>query len=409
MHLEDRMSALKRKLTKRFVESIKPGRKEIFVWDTDVPGFGLRVWPSGKRVYIFQYRTKHGHTRRPAIGQHGVVTADQARRIARQWAALVQEGGDPSNERRQARQAPSIRELADRYMTEHARVKKQPRSIHSDEALLRLHILPALGPKKAAAIARSDISKLHHAMRDTRGAANRVLALLSKMFNLAEKWDLRPDGSNPCRHVERYPERKLERFLSSEEMRRLGKALTEAERARTEFPSVIAAIRLLAFTGCRLSEILTLKWDHVDFEQSCIRLPESKTGAKVVRLSPPALEILNGIEPEDGSPWVIAGAKAGEHLVNLRKPWHRIRKRAGLEGVRLHDLRHSFASVGAASGLSLPMIGALLGHTQAATTQRYAHLADDPLRQASEAIGRKIAAAMKGESAEVIEAGHLKR
>ena len=231
-------------------------------------------------------------------------------------------------------------------------------------------------------------------MRETPGAANRTLSLISKMLNLAEKWGLRPDHSNPSRHVERYAERNLERFLSAEEMGRLGDALTKAERTQTELPSAIAALRLLAFTGCRLSEILTLRWDQVDLERTCIRLTESKTGAKVVYLSPPAIEVLNGIERSDTNIWVIAGAKPGAHLVNLRKPWHRLRARAGLDDVRLHDLRHSFASVGAARGLSLPMIGALLGHRQSKTTERYAHLADDPLRAANNAIGAHIADAM---------------
>lgn len=231
-------------------------------------------------------------------------------------------------------------------------------------------------------------------MRTTPGAANRTLALLSKMFNLAEKWGLRPDGSNPCRHVERYRERKLERFLSNAELARLGAVLNEAERTRTESPSAIAAVRLLLFTGCRLSEILTLCWQHVDLEQGVLRLPESKTGAKVVYLPPAALEVLQGIDRVEGNSYVVVGAKPGAHLVNLTKPWHRIRAKAGLDDVRIHDLRHSFASMAAAGGLSLPIIGALLGHTQAATTQRYAHLAANPLKQASELTGKRIADAL---------------
>ena len=233
-------------------------------------------------------------------------------------------------------------------------------------------------------------------MRATPGAANRTLALLSKMFNLAEKWGLRPDGSNPCRHIEKYPERRIDRFLSNAELADLGKVLAEDEYGRTELPSSIAAIRLLLFTGCRLSEILTLRWEHVDFENQYLRLPESKTGPKLVYLSPPALDLLSDLKREDDNPFVILGRKPGTHQVNLRKPWGRIRKKAGLEDVRIHDLRHSFASMAVAGGLSLPVIGALLGHSQPATTARYAHLADDPLRQAANIAGGRIAAAMKG-------------
>ena len=188
----------------------------------------------------------------------------------------------------------------------------------------------------------------------------------------------------------------MERFLSNEELARLGDVLAEAERTRTDNPSAIAAIRLLLFTGCRRSEILTLKWEHVDFEGQCLRIPESKTGSKTVYLSPPALEVLAGIDREERGPYVITGAKPGSHLVNLTKPWQRIRKKAELEGVRIHDLRHSFASMAVAGGLSLPVIGALLGHTQPATTHRYAHLAADPLKQAANLTGNRIAAAMAG-------------
>lgn len=389
------------KLTNRTVAATRPRDRDVFVWDDELPGFGLRVKPSGVKSYVIQYRNRHNDSRRITIGRHGVIGPEKARRKAKKMLADVQDGADPATERKDDREAPTVAELAEKYLREHAAPHKKPRSVEEDQRLLRLHVLPALGRKKVAGITRADITGLHHAMRDTPGAANRTLALVSKMLNLAEKWGLRPDGSNPCRHVDRYPERKMERFLSVDELGRLGAVLAEAERTATELRSVIAAVRLLMFTGARLGEILNLEWSHVDFERSCLRLPESKTGAKVIHLNAPALEVLNGIE-RDGSPWVIAGRDPDKPLVNLRKPWHRIRAKAGLEGVRLHDLRHSFASVGAAGGLSLPMIGALLGHTQAATTQRYAHLAADPLKQAADMIGERIRAAINGKSGEVV-------
>ncbi len=390
------------KLTNRTVAATRPRDRDVFVWDDELPGFGLRVKPSGVKSYVIQYRNRHNDSRRITIGRHGVIGPEKARRKAKKMLADVQDGADPATERKDDREAPTVAELAEKYLREHAAPHKKPRSVEEDQRLLRLHVLPALGRKKVAGITRADITGLHHAMRDTPGAANRTLALVSKMLNLAEKWGLHPDGSNPCRHVDRYPERKMERFLSVDELGRLGAVLAEAERTATELRSVIAAVRLLMFTGARLGEILNLEWSHVDFERSCLRLPESKTGAKVIHLNAPALEVLNGIE-RDGSPWVIAGRDPDKPLVNLRKPWHRIRKAAGLDNVRLHDLRHSFASVGAAGGLSLPMIGALLGHTQAATTLRYAHLAADPLKQAADMIGKRIAAAMEaGENGEVV-------
>ena len=396
------------KLTNRTVAAIKPGDRDLFVWDDELPGFGLRVKPSGVKSYILQYRNQHNVSRRYTLGRHGVIGPEKARVKAKSLLAGVQDGADPATERREAREAPTVADLAERYMAEHARPKKRPSSARTDASNLRLHVLPALGRKRVAVVTRADIADLHHAMRETPGAANRTLALVSKMMNLAEKWDWRPNGANPCRHVDRYPERAMERFLSGDEIGRLGAVLSEAERTATELPSVIAAIRLLMFTGARLGEILNLRWGQVDSERTCLRLPESKTGAKVIHLNAPALEVLNGIE-RDGSPWVIAGRDPDKPLVNLRKPWHRIRAKAGLEGVRLHDIRHSFASIGAAGGLSLPIIGALLGHTQAATTKRYAHLAADPLKQAADMIGKRIAAAMRGDSGEIVELNGTKR
>jgi hypothetical protein len=215
---------------------------------------------------------------------------------------------------------------------------------------------------------------------------------LQRVTGWAEKRGLRPDGSNPCRHVEKYREGRRERFLSQAELGRLGDALREAEQSCS--PWVVAAIRLLALTGARRNEILTLQWDHVSEEHGCLMLPDSKTGRKAIRLSPPALALLQSIPRLEGNPYVICGERAGRHLVNLEKPWRRIRATAGLNDVRLHDLRHSFASVAASGGQSLVVIGKLLGHSQPATTARYAHLADDPVRAASDAIGERIAAAM---------------
>ena len=211
------------------------------------------------------------------------------------------------------------------------------------------------------------------------------------MFNLAELWEFRPDVSNPCRHVKRFKEDKRERFLSDAEYRRLGSALREIEQEGSETAAAIAAIRLLMLTGCRLSEIQKLRWEHVDLEAGELRLPDTKTGAKLVHLGEPAIAVLRGIERQDDNPWVIAGRKVGSHLTDMQHPWRRIRARAGLDDVRIHDLRHSFASGGLLVGEGLPMIGKLLGHTQVQTTARYAHLANDPVKSAANRIASRIA------------------
>ncbi len=387
-------------LTKSIVERIQPNPdRDVWRWDGKLPGFGVRVKPSGVRIYLIQYRDSSRRTRRLKLGQHGTVTCDAARKRARIELGRVAEGANPAAERKTASELGTVADLAKRYLEQHALPKKKASSVRADEVNLRRHVLPRLGRLRVDAVQRADVQAMHHAMRKTPGAANRTIALLSKMMRLAEKWGLRADGSNPCRHVERYRENRRERYLSEAELARLGAVLTEAERQRhsgepasTETPEMVAAIRLLIFTGCRRSEILGLRWDHVDVEARCLRFPDSKTGAKTVPLNAPARDVLGRLER--GSEWVIPGRGKIAALVNIEKPWRRIRARAGLSDVRLHDLRHSFASVGAAGGHSLIVLGALLGHTQQATTQRYAHLADDPLRQASEAIGSRIAAAL---------------
>jgi integrase len=389
------------KLTKRLVESIKPGASDLFAWDEELRGFGVRVKPSGVRSYLVQYRNAHGRSRRMTIGEHGRLTAEEARKHARQVLAEVEKGGDPAEARDASRKALTIAELCVRYLSEHADTRKKSRSVAGDRRMIDRFILLALGNRKVADVTRADIGKLHHSLRETPYQANRVLALASKMMNMAEKWGLRPDGSNPCRHAEKFKEAKRERFLSAEELTRLGDVLAEAERTAMESPSVIAAVRLLVLSGCRLSEILTLQWQHVEFAGACLRLPDSKTGAKTVHLNAPALAVLAAIERNEGSSWVIAGAKAGAHLVNLEKPWRRIRAKAGIPDVRLHDLRHSFASVAVGLGEGLPMIGKLLGHTQTQTTARYAHLATDPVKAATERVGAALAGMLSGHRGDI--------
>ena len=262
------------------------------------------------------------------------------------------------------------------------------RSVEYEHAINR-YIVPALGPIKLTALARDDVAALHHEMRDKPYQANRTLGVISKMMNQAEAWGLRPDRSNPCYHIRKYRETKRERFLSPDELARLGKALDKEESLA---PAAVTAFRLLLYTGARLSEIQTLKWEYVRGNR--IHLPDSKTGAKTIPLNGPALEVLAGAKRVEGNPWVVVGTAEGSHLTDLQKPWRRVRKAAGLDDVRIHDLRHTFASEAVMAGESLPMVGKILGHTQTQTTARYAHLADDPLQGASERIATSLKQAM---------------
>lgn len=388
-------------LTKRFIDRLAPADKEQIYWDDKLSGFGLRVMPNGQKTYVLKYRVGGGRgapLRKPTIARHGEHTPDEARKIAVDWLTRARAGEDPSGERQEKRKEPTVAEFANRYLEQYARAHKKPRSIEEDEGNLTRHILPALGHRKLNDVTRKHITDLHHAMGETPTTANRVIALLSKMFNLAEAWGLRPDGSNPCRHVQKYRENKRKRYLSESELARIGEALLKVSHHHNQ--SAINAIRLLILTGCRYSEILTLTWQEVHFGQRCLHLKDSKTGAKTVPLNAPALALLESIPQLEGNPYVITGAKPGTHLVNLPKTWRLVSKAAGLTDVRLHDLRHTYASMGVAGGFSLPVIGALLGHTQAATTQRYAHLHNDPLQHATDAIGARLWAALQGTQAQ---------
>jgi integrase len=322
----------------------------------------------------------------------------EAKRLLGEIAA----GRDPAAERDKAKADKSLALVLKQFMAEHVRPKLKPSTAEGYQRVAKLYVLPAFGRRSIGEVTRTDVARLHHEMSAKPYQANSTLAMLSKFFGWAEKHGLRPDGSNPCRHVEKYREARRERFLSQAELARLGDALREAEQEKICSPWIVAAIRLLMFTGARRNEILTLRWEHVSEEHECLMLSDSKTGRKAIHLNAPALALLQTIPRVEGNPYVICGAKAGQHLVNLEKPWRRIRKAAKLEDVRLHDLRHSFASVAASGGQSLIVIGKLLGHSQPVTTARYAHLADDPVKAASDAIGRHIAAAMESGNAGLI-------
>lgn len=382
---------MKAKLTVRSVEAIKPGSADVIVWDSELAGFGCKVTPKSKRSYFLYYRTKEGQQRRPTIGVHGPIRPEAARETARRWLAEVAQGRDPSQTRTLDRAAPTVRELCGRYMAEHAETRKKESSIRNDRRLIDTHVLPAIGTKKVASVTRADVAALHHALRATPYEANRMLAMASKMFSLAERWGLRPDNSNPAKNIDRYREEKRERYLTSAEVARLWQVLNSDAAAAKASPSAIAAIKLLMLTGRRLNEVLGLKWAWVDLDAKLLRLPDTKNGALLVSLGDAAVAVLADLKASGrDDTYVIAGQRKGAPLVNLQKPWRALRALAGLDDVRIHDLRHTFASIGAGMGMSLHMLGRLLGHTQAATTSRYAHLAQDPVRTAADAIGAEL-------------------
>ncbi len=378
------------KITKRTVDAVAGQARERVIWDDDLKGFGVRVHPTGRKVYIVKTRYR-GRPVKVTIGPHGAVTPADARTRAAEIISDARAGKDPAAWNRPDAKVPTMRELGKRFLDEYVASHCKPSTAEEYRRSVALFIDPRIGKRRVPDIERSDIAALHHDLRSIPYQANRTLGVLSKIFNLAELWGLRPDGSNPCRHVKRFREEKRERFLSDTEYRSLGAALKETEQDGSETAAAVAAVRLLMLTGCRLSEIQKLRWEHVDLETGELRLPETKTGAKVVYLGDPAIAVLRGIDRQDDNPWVIAGRKPGSHLTDLQHPWRRIRARAGLDDVRIHDLRHSFASGGLLVGEGLPMIGKLLGHTQVQTTARYAHLANDPVKSAANRIASRIA------------------
>lgn len=381
------------RISKRTVDAILASDRDQFIWDEELSGFGLKVTPKGRKVYLVQYRIggRAGRTRRLTIGVHGAYTPDQARKLAKSHLGKVAMGIDPAYAKDEMKKQKTLGDVALAFLQQHADVKLKKRTAQSYRSELELHLPKEMTGKRISDVTRHDIARLHHSLRDTPCLANRIVRVLSKMFNWADGVGICALKDNPCRNIQMYKEVKRERFLSQEELARLGEALSIADVGVYQ----AAAIRLLLFTGARLNEILTLRWDWVDIEARSIRLPDSKTGAKSIYLNAPALDVLANLPKQHGNPFVICGAKQGAHLVNLQKPWRKVRALAGLEDVRLHDLRHTFASVGAAGGASLPIIGGLLGHTQPSTTQRYAHLSSNPMLDASEAIARVIDQSMK--------------
>ncbi|MEX1663037.1 tyrosine-type recombinase/integrase [Thioclava sp. 15-R06ZXC-3] len=379
------------KLTKRAIDALQPQEADYFVWDSEIVGFGIRVMRSGAKTYQAQYR-KGGRTRRVSLGRHGNITPDQARQKAREVMGMVAKGENPAEEISQHRRAPTVAALCDRFFAAHAQERCKPSTQAEYKRALELFIKPALGAFKVVDVERKDIADLHHKSRATPYQANRTLGVLSKMFNLAEVWGLRPDGSNPCRHVPKYREQKRDRYLSTAELQRLGAVLSAVEAEGSETPYIVAAFRLLILTGCRLGEIQTLKWEYIT--PRGMELPDTKTGARRIPLPDVARAVLAALPRMPGNAYVVAGKIEGRYATDFQHPWRRIRTRAGLEGVRIHDLRHTYASNAVSSGMPIQMVGRLLGHTQLQTTMRYAHLADDPVNRAAEENAARLSAAI---------------
>ncbi|MEQ8734100.1 MAG: site-specific integrase [Rhodospirillaceae bacterium] len=407
------------RLTKRVVDSYKPNGRDYFVWDDQLPGFGLRVFASGSKSYLIQYRHS-GRTRRATIGKHGVFTPEQARLEAKVLMGDIAKGEDPAELRFVKHKDPTVSELIDLYMREGPVMKpnKKESTWVADGRNLDIHVRPLIGNRKLKSLTRVDIQKFQadvtsgksarkaqktkprgkSVVRGGAGIGARSTGSLSAMLTFAVERGL--IDYNPAYGVRLNKRRKMERFLSSKELKALGEVLSE-EAKQTEHVWVVAAIRLLILTGCRKGEILGLKWSQVDDEHNVLRLPDSKTGAKTVPIGQPVLDLLADLPRLGQSEYVLPSIKSDGPLVGLQKAWEDIRKKAGLDDVRLHDLRHSFASIAVAGGSSLFIVGKILGHKDSRTTEIYAHMADDPLKATVNSTSMKIAGLLGGTAKQV--------
>lgn len=391
------------RLTQRTVDKLSPRDTEYLKWDVELSGFGVRVYPSGSKSYVVQYR-KGRLTRRMTIGGVKKITAPMARAHAQKLLAEAVLGGDPAAERASVRNSPTVAELAERYFADEAATVLKPRSIVEYNKTMRNYVSPALGTKRVSEVTRVQVENLRNRLRDKPFAANRALSMISSLMRYAIRLDLRPEGSNPAVGIERLKEPSRERFLSESEFERLGAALRAVEQDHPEWSHAIAAIRLLSLTGARKNEILHLAWSEVDFDRRELRKVDSKTGPKTIPCSDPTMAILQGLylkrQSED---WVIPSMRNDDKPLDwITGAWNEVRKRAGLKDVRLHDLRHSLASMGTRSGLNLQTIGGILGQSQISTTQRYSHLDSGEVRNASQVVGLRIDEVMNGREPAVV-------
>jgi integrase len=411
------------KLTKRIVDESKPGAKPYLVWDGEVRGFGLLVLPSNVKTYILQYRNEARRSRRLTIGRHGTLTVDEARDFAREAAVTVAKGGDPVASRRSFREAPLVSELLERYYEEHVLLHNAPSTQKDVKVVIKNHLRPKLGSIKVNDLTRADVSKIHVAMKVTPRRANQVLAIFSKALSLAELWGYRTQHSNPCVGIKRYPEHHRTRFLRDEEVQRLQATLKEAEtiglpwnvegnrskhlakenNRRTVLTwQVVGIIRLLLLTGARLGEIISLRWADVDRELGTIALPKKKGGMREpYPASEVSFELLATFPKYEHSPFVFPrDSDPSRHITRevMESTWQRVRRRAQIEDVRMHDLRHTVGTYAAQTGVSGFIVRDLLRHTSITTTGRYANFDASPVREVANTVSQRIAAAMKNES-----------
>ena len=412
---------MRKRITKRTVDALRASTRAVFLWDTDVTGFGCKVTPSGRKVFIFQYRTRGQDSKtapkRVTLGKYGELTPDRARALAAHLRLEVNAGGDPASAWRPG-ESPFVSDLAERFLELYLPTKKRPpraSTISYYESLFRCHVLPSLGSVSVGTVTSTDVEKLHTEMRETPYIANRTLSLLQQAFDQAERWGWRPQHTNPALHIDRYPEerrgQKKEVMLTAEQMARLLEAIKAEEQAGGN-PVACAGIRVAFWTGWRIGEVLRLEWVNLDLERGVAKLLQTKTAEEEYRQLPAeAVAILEHLPRIAGCPWVFPGHEPERPLEAVRKPWSKIRERAGLNDLdglgplRLHDLRHNVVSWDVSRGVPLEIAGKNVGHRSRRSTEVYAHFAPDALKRAADDRARAMRTAVTESRQKASESG----
>lgn len=377
------------KLTKTVVDSATPEDTDYELRDTVTPGFLCKITPTGRRVFMLAYRTNSGERRKPAIGTFGELTVDQARSIAQDWLAEVRRGKDPSAEKTAGRKAMTMKQLCDKFIEDYSVPKNRPSTVRSNRGYIKRHILPALGSKKARDVTRSDVSDIMTKMKRKGTTANRVLSCLRKMFNLAELWGARDDGTNPCRHVPKYPEKGKTRLITNDELIRIFDYMRRAEEEGLEHPFLTLAIRLQFTFAARMSEIASLQWEWVDFVNRRVVWPDSKTGEISKPMSEEAFLLLSNAASKEVSRFVVPAIFDHREPMSkdtYAKGWKRMLERSKVPHIGTHGIRHRATTEIANSGVPVKVGMQLTAHKTVTQFMRYVHTEDDPVREAAELV-----------------------
>jgi integrase len=380
------------KLTKTAVDAAVPREKDYELRDTVVPGFLLKITPAGRKIFMIQYRTNSGERRKPAIGRFGELTVEQARGIAQDWLADVRKGSDPSAEKAAGRKAPTVKDLCDQFIEDYSKTRNKPCTVEMNQLYIDKRIVPILGSMKVHDVTRADVATLMKRMEKSPVAANRMLSFVRKMFNMAEVWGHRSDGSNPCRHVPKYPEKGKTRLITDDELVRLFAYLDRADAEALEEPFLTLGIRLQFEFAARMSEIINLEWAWLDFRNRRVEWPDSKTGSMSKPMSAEAVRLLSTAPRLEGSPYVCPSIF--DPAIPMGKNsyfcgWKRILKRAGVPHVGTHGIRHRAVTDIANSGAPVKVGMALTGHKAVTMFMRYVHSEDDPIRAAADVVAAR--------------------